>query len=437
MKKDDNRFQSDESLRDLILQKEAAIQTKGRLIDNMSYQIRTLSNAVIGFSELLLSEKLSDDLLEYVNEINQAGNGLSSLVNEVLDWAQLESGRLKLNNRKCDLSGIIKQIETIVSSAAADKDLSYEIEVDPDLPSEIVSDRDHLLKCLLNLIANAFRSTQEGSVRIRIVQQCDGSQPFIRFDITDSGVGISPEKFESVFEPALRTEDVNNEVLTMLDMGITVSAGLPLTKQLVELLGGTLNVTSELNVESTFSAILPIGLEVDNIAKLGTYSLMPQEEQMPEDESHTSASILLVEDQQSNRTVLGLMLEMLGVLVETAEDGVDGVEKASQKEYDLILMDLKMPRMDGYQATRKIREICPKTPIVALSAKVLNDKDNHEIATIFDGFLTKPVDSLKLSETVQEFIPEVQLACSRKETASDETKNSSVTEEVVTIEYGS
>jgi len=431
MKKDDN-FQSDEDLRNLILQKEAAIRAKGRLIDNMSYQIRTLSNAVIGFSELLLSEELPDNLLEYVNEINQAGNGLSSLVNEVLDWARLESGGLRLNNSKCDLLGIVRYIETIVSSAAADKGLSCELEIDPDLPSEILSDKERLLKCLLNLIANAFKYAQEGSVRIHIVPE----QSCIRFDITTDGVGMSPEEIKSIFEPVLHEEDINNEVFTMLDMGITVTAGLPLTKQLIELLGGTLNVTGD-NAGVTVSVLLPTNLEGNSVGKLGAYSSITHEkEEVPENDLCTPASILLVEDQQSNRTVFSLMLEAQGVLVDTAEDGIEGFEKASQKEYDLILMDLKMPRMDGYQATRKIREIRPQIPIVALSAKVLDDNENHEIDNMFDGFLTKPVDGFKLSETVRRFIPQALLASQQREAESDETKETNAAEEIVTIEYG-
>ena len=437
MKKDDSNFQSNEELQSLIMQKEAAIQAKGRLVDNMAYQIRTLSNAVIGFSELLLSERLSDEQVEYVHEINQAGEGLSSLVNEVLDWGRLESGRLRVNNNRCNLSGIIEHVETIVSSVASDKGLDYEIEVDPDLPSEILSDQEHLLKCLINLTANAFKYTQEGSVRIRIVPEYNEDKSHIRIDIIDNGVGIGPEKLKHIFEPTLRVEDVNNEVLTMMDMGIMVTAGLPLTKQLVELLGGTLKVTSELNIGSTFSVVLPIGLDVDEVSKLGAYSFMSQEEEKSEETPHVPASILLVKDQQSNRTVISLMLKTLGVSVETAEDGQDGFEKASQKEYDLILMDLKMPRMDGYQATQKIREIRSQTPIVALSEKVLNDKDNHEIATTFDAFLTKPVDSHKLSETIQKFISDIQAVSSQREAASDGTIESSNTEEVLTFEYSS
>ena len=288
-------------LRELIRQKEASIQAKGRLIDNMAYQIRTLSNAVIGFSDLLLSERLSAELMEYVQEINQAGNGLSALVNEVLDWARLESGRLRVNHTKCELANILRNIEKMLSASAAEKGLEYEIQVDPDLPAQIISDEERLLKCLVNLTINAFQYTEKGYVRICILSEQRDGKPYIRFDIVDSGVGMTAEQIEHLFEPAMRTEDVNSEVLTMLDMGITVTAGLPLTKQLIELLGGMLAVTSEPNVGSTFTMYLPTGLGNDEVGKLGDWTA-PAARTEPEPEVNTDTPcVLLVEDQQSNR----------------------------------------------------------------------------------------------------------------------------------------
>lgn len=430
-----NDVRAEKDLQELIRQKEASIQAKGRLIDNMAYQIRTLSNAVIGFSDLLLSERLSNELTEYVREINQAGNGLSALVNEVLDWARLESGRLQVGRKECKLSNIIGPLERIVASSAADKALDYEIQVDPDLPARIVSDEDRLLKCLINLAANAFKFTDKGHVHIRVLFETRDGMPCVRFDVTDSGVGMTAEQMEQIFEPALRAEDANSEVLTMLDMGFTVTAGLPLTKQLIELLGGTLTVTSKPNVGSTFSLVLPTGIDTANAGKLGAWSkpaASPTE--TPADAVQHAASVLLVEDQQSNRMVISLMLEALGVTVETAEDGQEGVKKAADKKYDLILMDLKMPRMNGYQASRQIRRDQPETPIVALSAKVLGERENQQINDTFDGFLTKPVDSHKLSDTIRKFVSGNKITAIRDADNTENTQNDA--SETITFEYG-
>ncbi len=430
MNKDETDFRSNEELQKLIQKNEASLQAKGRLIDNMAYQIRTLSNAVIGFSDLLLSEQLTDELREYVGEINQAGNGLSALVNEVLDWARLESSRLQITKKEADLAAIIEELERILSSAASDKGLGYDVEIDPDLPAQILTDRDRLSKCLVNLVANAFKYTKEGSVRIRILSHYQDDKPYVRFDVIDSGSGIGPDKIDDLFEPVVREEDAQDEVLTMLDMGFSVAAGLPLTKQLVELLGGHIQVSSELNVGSVFSVILPTGIEDGNVHKLGTYSPQAQSEPVASDETAKIPILLLVEDQQSNRTVISLMLEALGVSVDTAEDGQEGAEKATEKDYDLILMDLKMPRMDGYEATRIIRQTKPDTPIVALSAKVLNEKESSQISSLFSDFLTKPVDSRKLSEVIEKY-------AFGKPTSSLGNQTHHETEEIVTFEYDS
>lgn len=437
MKNDSKGNQAANDLQKLIEQKEASLQAKGRLIDNMAYQIRTLSNAVIGFSDLLLSERLSAELMEYVQEINQAGNGLSALVNEVLDWARLESGRLRVNHTKCELSNILRNLEKILSTSAADKGLDYEIQVDPDLPSQIVSDEDRLLKCLVNLTANAFKNTEKGYVRISVLPERRDGKPYVRFDVTDSGVGLTAEQIEHLFEPAFCAEDANSEVLTMLDMGFTVTAGLPLTNQLIELLGGTLDVTSKPNAGSTFSLILPTGLESDSVGKLGAWSRQAaaQTEQAPDD-THRAPYVLLVEDQQSNRMVISLMLEALGVVVETAEDGQEAVHKAADNKYDLILMDLKMPRMDGYQASRQIRESECDTPIVALSAKVLNEQENQQITTLFNGFLTKPVDSHRLAETLKQFVQDDTTDDTDRRQQVEQESGDIDGDEIMTFEYG-
>lgn len=182
-------------------------------------------------------------------------------------------------------------------------------------------------------------------------------------------------------------------------MGLKVTAGLSLTKHLVDLLGGTIEVQSQVGVGSTFSLRIPVGMDSD-VQPLQTSS--DKKDWQPTDK--TTGGLLLVEDQQANRTVISLMLESLGVEVQTAVDGEDALEKIEQNSYSLILMDLKMPRMDGYETTRRLREKGIAVPIVALSAKVLDSDEHRQIIDMFDGFLAKPVDSRKLAEVLEKFI---------------------------------
>lgn len=396
-----------EELQRLILQKEGVLRAKGRLIDNMAYQIRTLTNAIIGFSDLLLIEELAPDLMEYVKEINQAGNGLSSLVNEVLDWARLESGRIQMVKTRCGVSEIVGQIERVMTSIASAKRLTYSVCAEPDVPSAVMTDANRLMKCLTNLLINAVKDTKQGKLEFRVSQEDVRGVSHVRFDVVDRNRNLSAKEIEQLFEPAAQEEDAHSEILSMLNMGMTVTAGLPLTRQLAEALGGMIEVSSFPAEGSIFSLLLPTGCESEPLAiPTAICSEEPVVEAARSGRTGASSIVLLVEDQPSNRTVISLMLESIGVQADTAEDGQEGVDAASRKDYGLILMDLKMPNMDGYEAARLIRQANPDVPLIALSAKVLSESENKEISSLFDGFLSKPIDSRKLAATVRQYLPE-------------------------------
>jgi CheY-like chemotaxis protein/nitrogen-specific signal transduction histidine kinase len=395
---------SDAGLQKQIVTQAAQLRAKSELIDNMIYQIRTLSNAIIGFSDLLSTEKLSQDQSEYVQEIHHAGQGLSVLVNDVLDWAQLLSGKLQITKTKFYTSEIIRDIERVLSWAAKDKGLDYQIITDPEIPARICSDQERLLKCLLNLTVSAIKYTPQGDIRLHVRSEQKSDKTFICFDVIDSGVGIAPEEIDKIFEPTDYRIEMDAESFSQLNRGLTVTAGLPLTKLLCEVLGGTLEVASQVNQGSTFSLRIPAGVNPSTEPRLGVMSWgHDTQEQESQQGPPSQGVILLVEDQQSNRTVISLMLEALGVQVDTAENGEEALVKVNDNSYDLILMDIKMPKMDGHEATRHLRQKGIQTPIVALSAKVFNEEEHHQISMMFDGFLTKPVDSRKLSETLKKF----------------------------------
>lgn len=402
-------------LQNLIIQKEGVLRAKSRLIDNMAYQIRTLSNAVIGFSDLLMIEPLSTDLMEYAREINQAGNGLSSLVNEVLDWARLESGRMQITFAKCSTSELIAEIERLTASISAAKGLSYSLAVSPEVPAFILSDADRLRKCVMNLAINTVKNMSEGQLTVDVSAVKQSERTYIRFDITDKNHELSGEEITHLFEP-VQEEDANTEILSMLNMGLAVTACIPLTRQLAEALGGTIEIGSLPQQGTTYSLIIPAGnfaeTETRQPEKVVCEDQPSFREQRLDTGKNDSTLVLLVEDQPSNRTVISLMLESLGAQVDTAEDGLGAVEAVSLKEYGLILMDLKMPRMDGYEAAARIRQSKTTTPLIALSAKVLDERENKQIASLFDGFLSKPIDSQKLAETLRQYLP--GLSCLRR-----------------------
>jgi CheY-like chemotaxis protein len=388
-----------------LYEHETQVRAKSELIDSMIYQIRTLSNAVIGFSDLLLTEPLSPDLNEYVQEIHGAGEGLSVLVGDVLQWTQLLSGKLEVSNNQCIISTILGEIKERLTSAAVEKDLDSEVTADPKMPEYVICDEGHLLKCLISLITNAIQYTEKGKIGVHAGLEISNDEPFVRFDVTDTGVGISPEKIKHLFDPTnslLRSYKGGPFTVTK---GLTVTTRLPLMKVLCDLLGGTLEVQSQVGVGSTFTLRIPVGKDINSIPKLGTSDLTCQSahDDPEQPESKFPSRILLVEDQQSNRTVITLMLEALGVEVETAENGQEALEKINPDIHELILMDLKMPEMDGFEATRRLHEKGCAVPVVALSAKVLNEAEHNQIVDLFDGYLTKPVDSQKLSEALSKY----------------------------------
>ena len=384
--------------------KAATLQAKGGMVDNIAYQIRTLANAVIGFSDLLLMEELTSDQLDYAREINIAGKGLADLAAEVLEWELLGSGRAKAVEAACSLKSILDEIERAGRPAAEEKGLVFELTWDSGLPESITTDSDRLLKCLMNLVANAIQYTQEGSVRIDVRMEVRQGAGTVRFDIIDTGQGILPERLETLFDAEMNEVEANAQAVTMLGRRISAVAGLPLTQKLAELLGGSLEVQSEMGRGSTFSLRIPVGVDVASesrssrpaAASAGAGSAAACEDTK-------TLPILLVEDQESNRMVICLMLQSMGYEVDTAVDGQEAIEKAMSREYGLILMDLKMPRMGGYEAARYLREHQVKVPMVVLSAMVLDHEENRAISELFDGLLTKPIGSEQLMAAIDNY----------------------------------
>lgn len=415
-----------------IVEREAQLRAKGSLIETMVYHIRTLSNAVVGFSDLLIGELKEEDLVGYVQEIYGAGQGLSVLANEVLDWTQLLSGELNIKRSKGPLSETLNGLEQLLSGGAKEKQLEYTITVDSDVPAYIHTDHERLLKCLVNLTASAIKHTSSGQVRIHVELEYFGDEPYVRFDVIDTGVGIEPEKLNKIFEPTVYRIEMDEEILSQLDRGLTVTTGLPLTLQLTELMGGTLEAQSRIGEGSTFTLRIPAGVNVSNESKLNTGEWKEPSPLVSEDltANNESKRILLVEDQQSNRMVLTLMLEAIDVETDAVSGGYEAIERLQNNEYDMILMDLKMPEIDGYETTRRLRENGVTIPVIALSAKVMDDKEYQQISELFEGFIAKPVDQHKLSGIVDRFIGKQS---NTKNPVSEEVTSG---DDVVSFEYG-
>jgi CheY-like chemotaxis protein len=418
-----------EQLRDDNLVKQAALESKSRLIDNMAYQIRTLSNAIIGFSDLLNAENLPEGLQEYIHEINQAGKALSVLVNDVLDLAKLDTGKLVVSKTYCDMAESLDDLYEKMAPTAAKKHIDFSIVADPAVPARIYTDGERMGKCLTNLVTNALKYTSQGFVRISVSLQDRQNTPWIRFDIQDSGEGIDSGTLAAIFEMVVNKEEANIRVLSSLDMGLSITSSLPIIKRLVNALGGYLEAASRPGQGSTFSLLLPAGVNTAtekplDLTRAGWNIKQPSPVKVAAKKTPPADSscprILLVEDQESNRTVITLLLETLGLAVSTAEDGVQAVEQAANSTFDLILMDLMLPNMNGYEAARILRQKNVTIPIIALSAGVMSQEDSKQIEQDFNALLTKPVDGKKLQQALRKFLPQLNTAVQQTETTIED-----------------
>lgn len=389
--------------------KEKALQSKKRFIDNMAYRIRTLSNAIIGFCDLLNQENLKESQKEYVTEIYQASQGLVSLVNNVLDMTRIETGQLEVEKTDCPLRWLIEEIEMLIRPSVEGKGLDFKIEKSDELPANIQTDPARIRQCLLNLAGNAVKYTERGYVEINVSVADIEGEYFVRFDVIDSGIGIEPDRQKKIFESYAEAEEANESILTSLDLGLTVTSGLSMTNYLVKLLGGSLSVTSSVDVGSTFTLLIPAGVDIALEPRLEErYSASETDNEfdaaLPQ---QCSGDILLVEDEPSNRTVITLLLETIGMHVTVAENGLEAVEKATKEPFDIIFMDIKMPEMNGDEAAKILREQGVTRPIIALSAGAVSDIGDDKVKEVFDSFLAKPVDSRKLYNTICNYLPNI------------------------------
>lgn len=384
-----------------------AVQGNGQFIPNMFHKIRTSLNAVIGFSDLLGQESLTEEQKEYVSAIFEAGGNIASLMNGVLEYSRIESGQVNIEMVDCSVRPLLDELGSVISAEANEKGLEFEILQYNSLPATIKTDLAYLHQCLINLAHSAIEMTERGYVCITVSLETCNSELYLRFDIEDSGPGLALAEQKVIFEPFSR--HVGN--------GLELS----ITQQLAKLLGGKVSVRSQAGKGSVFSLMIPAGVDVESQPLLNKYEptkFVVTQEQRADNQDKTCGHIfvLMAEDDPSNQAVLTLLLEAMGLQVTIAADGQEVVAKAMTEQFDLILMDLKMPNMDGCEATKTLRKKGIKTPIVVLTANVEEDKPDECIEAGCDGYLLKPVDSRKLYEAISKYLPVINIFDSGRET---------------------
>lgn len=391
------RQEVERALLEALVIAEEANTIKNNFLANMSHEIRTPLNGIIGLTELSLDGNIAEDQKDNLRTISRSATTLKLIVDDILDIAKIESGKLELSSEPFSVKDLLHDIVTTFNVPAKKKDLTVKYWVLPDVPSFVVGDIRYVRQVLTNLVSNAVKFTHLGGVSIfaEALTENDAEME-IWFTVTDTGIGISEESQEKIFDRFVQNDNSNTREYGGTGLGLSIS------KELVAKMGGELWVESKEGKGSIFKFYVKT-----KAFKSETHPLTSEKTKAQISKSNGTARILLVEDNATNQEVALKMLANKGMSVTCVENGQEAVEEFIAHDFDLILMDLQMPVMDGYEATRQIRAIdCPKAniPIIALTAAAMVGEREKCIEAGMNEYLTKPVSYKKLIDTVNYFL---------------------------------
>ncbi len=377
-----------------------ANKAKGEFLAGMSHHIRTPMNAIIGFSEILAEDDLTPVQQNQVKIIRDSSKALLRLINDLFDFSKIESGRLEVdNNAVVNIDNALSSIDSIMRQAANEKGLLFEIVRSSDFTSDdacINVDPSRFKQCLMNLVGNAIKFTRKGFVRISVLNHYEDNKHSIRFNIEDSGIGVAPENLARIFEPFSQIEKSDGLINHQFS---STGLGLAVTHHIAEKLGGKLTVTSVYGKGSTFSLFVPAAptaaeKTVSEHRKQNSANAVSTK--LASDDTKLTGSILVAEDSPTNQTLIELILKKAGLKAKIVDNGYEAVQCADKDKFDAILMDIQMPVMNGYEATKLIKSKHPEIPVIALTACAMKGDDDKCFAAGCDDYLTKPVDRKRL-----------------------------------------
>ncbi|HTA61915.1 MAG TPA: ATP-binding protein [Bacteroidia bacterium] len=381
----------------IITQKKAedAAIIKEQFMANMSHEIRTPLNAILGFNHRLTKTALNDEQQEYAKAVQSSGENLLAIVNDILDFSKIEAGMVRIEEIKFNLSGLLHSVVTMFFVQSKEKNVPITLTITNHVPSLIMGDPTRLTQILINLIGNALKFTREGSINLFVdAHSTDDKNVTITFKVQDTGIGISVEKISEIFERFTQAKSDTSRKYGGTGLGLSIA------KKLVELQAGTIGVESEKGKGSTFKFTIPYKI-ADNIPDEAKEKVEP----IKKIEVKNKVNVLIVEDNLLNQKLAGFMLKDLGFDFDICDNGKLAIEKLKTKNYNLILMDIQMPEMNGYETTEFIRDELKLTlPVIAMTAHALPGEREKCISFGMTDYISKPIKETDLNKIMDKYI---------------------------------
>jgi len=388
------------------LKADEANRSKSDFLANMSHEIRTPINAVIGMNEMIMREAKDEKIADYSKNIESAGRSLLSIINDILDLSKIEAGKMELTEAPYKFSSLINDVVVMISVKAREKNLAFNVNVDETLPDGLYGDEIRIRQIITNVLNNAVKYTEKGSVTLSLNYNRLGDDCNLLVRVTDTGIGIKPEDIDKVFEKFDRADMDRNKTIEGTGLGLTI------VKRLLVMMDGTISVESEYGKGSTFFLRIPQKIHEDDA--IGDYrkkfsSASASDGGYKELFHAPDAEILVVDDTLINLTVVRALLKKTKIKIDTATSAAEALIKTTEKKYDTILLDNRMPGMDGAEALPIMRTqdggLNKETPIVCLTADAVSGARERYLAEGFTDYLTKPIESAALERMLLKYLP--------------------------------
>ena len=414
---------------------EQANRAKSEFLANMSHEIRTPMNSILGFCELILREKgLSKRTREYCMDMRSSGRSLLHIINDVLDFSRIEAGKLSITENSYELSSLARDISNMFAFRAREKGLGWEVEVDESIPDSLYGDVYRVRQVIINLVSNAIKYTEHGSVRmtVRSLEDTFAAGEYLTLEITvrDTGIGIRKEDQAKLFQKFERVDMERNSTVEGTGLGLAIS------RSLLEMMGGSIRVESVYGEGSAFTVTIP--QRIVSAEPIGDFRISADNEEDSRESGHEAfrapdARLLIVDDTRMNIAVAVGLLQKTGIRIDTAESGLEAVDLAEKNAYDLILMDQRMPGMSGTDAFRRIRSaeggLNVSTPVICLTADAIVGAKERYTAEGFTDYLSKPVSGDALEEALLRYLPAEKIVrVSQGKAPAEDAENRSLCE---------